>query len=528
MSRAIFRLTRDLSRRTNGSVSLLFALLTVIFFSFIGAAIDYSRWNNAQGRTADALDAALLNAARALQTSQGTETAMAVAQKVFDENAASRLKLSDPHLNITIAPDGLALDGRATGKVRTPFMALMRLPALHVTATSRVGFGNGSSGGGGGGGGTSELEISMMLDVTGSMCDDGSGPCNSSSKMDALKLASSDLINIVLKGNNSNARIALVPFATRIRLGPDNDAAAEALMKKVTDLDPTWTGWYKDWQNCTVTSGSTSETSGTWNCTSFNPQHAVNWRLGPCVTDRTGLDADKDTAPGSDAWLNGQDGTRRVLSWDSSDTPIAVGNEKGLTNADPSDQWNYNDAGICWDMDPKNVLMPLTNDKPALLARVNDLVGYGATAGTLGTAWSWYTLSPNWNSVWTGTEQPGSYADTVASGSSPPKLRKIAVLMTDGVYNSERGWLDQDTEQMAIKAKAVCTAMKAQGIEIYTVGFDLDALPPADKTRATALLTDCATSGPGLKHFYQALDAEQLKQAFRDIAMQLSQIYIAR
>lgn len=513
----------EFGKRQSGSVSLIFAAATVVLFSLIGGAVDYSRWNDARSRTADALDAALLNAARALQTSHTKEEAIAAAEKSFLDNAKSQLKVTNPKVSISVAADGTSLEGTAMGKIRTPFMGLMHLRALSVAATSKVGFGIGSGSGKGG----SDLEISMMLDVTGSMCNDGSGPCTTGTKIDGLKSAASDLVNIILKSGagSSAARIALVPFATYVRLGKDNDGPAETLMKKVTNLDATWSGWYKNWQNCNNSSGATSETAGTWNCTSFTPTHAANWRLAPCVTERTGAAAQTDAAPGSNAWILTMDSTRRQLSWDSSDTAIAVGDGKGQTKTDPSDLWNYNDSGTCWDMDQKNIVMPLTNDKSALLGRINDLVGYGGTGGTLGTLWTWYTLSPNWSSVWAASEAPGSYADTVPSGSTPPKLRKIAVLMTDGVYNAQRGWLDQDPVQMATDAKAVCANMKAKGIEIYTVGFDLDSLPAADRTRAIDTLQTCGTD---LQHFYEALNAEQLKQSFRDIAMQLAQIYVAR
>lgn len=97
--------------------------------------------------------------------------------------------------------------------------------------------------------------------------------------------------------------------------------------------------------------------------------------------------------------------------------------------------------------------------------------------------------------------------------------------MTDGVYNVHRGSRGSDPVLVSDNAKQICTNMKAQGIEIYTVGFDLDALPAADNARAIDTLQSCGTD---LSHFYEALDTAQLKQSFRDIAMQLSQLYIAR
>ena len=134
-------------------------------------------------------------------------------------------------------------------------------------------------------------------------------------------------------------------------------------------------------------------------------------------------------------------------------------------------------------------------------------------------------ISPNWSGIWTGTSAPGSYADVAHAAGEAPKLRKIAVLMTDGDYNTYRSWKDADAITVSNNAKAICANMKAQGIEIYTVGFDLDNLPPADRTRALDALQSCGTD---INHFYNALSAEQLKQSFRDIALQLTTLHLAK
>lgn len=512
-----------------GTVSLIFAALAVLLFSFIGAAVDYGRWSNASSRTVDALDAALLTAGRTLQTSQSQEEAITAAEQMFLEHAKSRLDLKNPKIEVALADNGTALEGTVSGRIVTPFMGLMNFDSLAVHAKSKVGFsvGAGSSKGG------SDLEISLMLDVTGSMCDDKSGPCTGGARMDAMKAAASDLVNIIMKGSavSSSARIALVPFSNRVRLGPSQTPSVEATMKKVTGLDHKWTGWF---QNCTASTyvpGATSEQPGSWTCTSYAVNHAVNWALIPCVTDRTGPAEATDAAPGANTWSNANDGGRAPESWDSSDTPLT--SDTGQTPGDPASHWNYDSTGKCWDTEEEDILMPLTNDKSALLDRINSLKAYGATAGALGTAWTWYTLSPNWSGVWPSASTPGSYSDLVASGSNPPKLRKIAVLMTDGLYNTTRSWIFDPADaghadeiaEIGTRAKQMCTNMKAQGIEIYTVGFDLDSLPPADKARAVDVLQTCGTD---ISHFYDALDAEQLKQSFRDIAMQLSQLYVAK
>ena len=74
-------------------------------------------------------------------------------------------------------------------------------------------------------------------------------------------------------------------------------------------------------------------------------------------------------------------------------------------------------------------LMPLTNDKARCMSKVKNLTAAGGTAGHLGTAWAWYTLSPNWNTLWPTANQ--------AAPKETAGLKKYAILMTDGEYNTE-------------------------------------------------------------------------------------------
>ena len=120
--------------------------------------------------------------------------------------------------------------------------------------------------------------------------------------------------------------------------------------------------------------------------------------------------------------------------------------------------------------------------------------------------------------------QPGPYADLAPTNANgKPKLRKIAVLMTDGDYNTFLTDKNATPQNVSNNAKAICTNMKAQGIEIFTVGFELDQLPAGKKAMAIDTLQSCGTD---IDHFYNSLDAVQLKTAFRDIALKLSELYV--
>lgn len=512
---------RSFDRCQNGAVTLMFGLFSLVLFGIVGAAVDYSRWVHAQTRTADVLDAAVLAAGRHLQSDpQNTAAALEIAEAYFNEGIKRNNLPAGQTATFAMSDNDMAINGSVNAKIKTPLLGILQFRDLPLVAGAKAMLATGGNGG-------SEIEVSLMLDVTGSMCADGEGPCTSSPKLDALKTAANDLVNIVIHNEgDSTARVALVPFSTRVRVGGYSqgldEATATLRMNQLTNLDTKWTGWFKECMEST--GGGASEGNGDWTCTREEIQHMENWKVMPCVTDRTGSQAFTDAAPGSNAWLNAHDGGRFPLSWDSSENAITTG--RGTVSADPASHWNFRDSGYCSDITEKNVIRPLTSSKTELKAAIDDLEAYGSTAGALGTAWAWYMLSPNWSSIWASESAPGSYSDLSAvSATGAPKLRKIAVLMSDGVYNTFRGWKEQDPVTVSNRAKTLCTNMKAQGIEIYTVGFNLDELSGADRDRAIDTLQSC---GSDVSHFYNALDSEHLKASFRDIAMKLSTLFLAK
>jgi hypothetical protein len=218
-----------------------------------------------------------------------------------------------------------------------------------------------------------------------------------------------------------------------------------------------------------------------------------------CVTERIGNDKYTDAAPTSTATYVGKGyfGT-------NTDTSCGVG--------------NFTD-------DEVNSVYPLSSDKDALKRRIDKLTTSGSTAGHLGTAWAWYLLSPNWNSVlgqaFSAAKPAGSYSDlTTTNAKGAPKLRKIAVLMTDGDYNINycKGVEAKNSDQSPdincnsengkslAQAGSLCSALKtplgsgnAAKIEVFTVGFQVS-------NSAKSFLQTCARWGArqGAPHAFPA------------------------
>jgi len=177
----------------------------------------------------------------------------------------------------------------------------------------------------------------------------------------------------------------------------------------------------------------------------------------------------------------------------------------------------------------RSSIEPLTNDKPKLRRKINSLTAGGYTAGHLGVAWSYYTLSENWGDLWKGPSRPEPYSTDT---------KKIVILMTDGAFNTfyhgttEAGNPDSPTgNQSALNsdtlARQLCTNMKsskkgAPGIEIYSIAF----LAPAN---AEATLRACANPDTDTQQYYFSADnGEELRNAFRTVASNIGRLRIAK
>src|SRR5262249_12351510 len=151
----------------------------------------------------------------------------------------------------------------------------------------------------------------------------------------------------------------------------------------------------------------------------------------------------------------------------------------------------------------------------------------------LGVAWGWYMLSPNFAGLW------DKEAENVPKSYTASELAKVLILMTDGEFNyatcngvssssinSSICTPDDADDNTADKhgafkqAEAMCDAMKEQDIIIYTVGLQLNTSLYADD-----FLLYCATSP---QHAFLADDNDELEDAFKDIAVSISKLRIAR
>lgn len=172
------------------------------------------------------------------------------------------------------------------------------------------------------------------------------------------------------------------------------------------------------------------------------------------------------------------------------------------------------------DFCPSATVVPLSADKEALQDQIGAYHADGTTAGHIGIQWTWYMLSPEWRGVLPAAAEPGAYHDK--------KVAKVAILMTDGEFNSafadvpeREGTTNVQKARSRNKAERLCKAIKDEGIEIFTIGFMLDS--------GKEVLRNCASPDTGsLRHFYEPDDGEELKATYKEIIDNVENLAIIR
>ncbi|MEO1322248.1 MAG: pilus assembly protein TadG-related protein [Pseudomonadota bacterium] len=213
-----------------------------------------------------------------------------------------------------------------------------------------------------------------------------------------------------------------------------------------------------------------------------------------CVWERDGDEKFTDAPPGPGNYLAAHSAWYKQYNANSPGGYWAVGfNEHG--------EQDYT-GSLCRTPAP----IELTNKRSDLDTYVSTLRADGSTAGHLGVAWTWYLISDRWSSVFDDTAAPAMYTNN--------DVQKAVILMTDGDFNvvGHRGQGDSATQ-----ARALCDGMKDKGIKIFAVAFKAPA-------QGQSVLSDCASSA---STYFNAANTDDLKAAYREIAVALSDLRIA-
>lgn len=208
---------RELFLRTEGQITILFALAAVPMMIAAGAAIDRIRLDNTRTEMQAALDAATLAAANA-ENRTNKEREM-LARKYFKSNFANAEEDSS---NFKV--DVTASTVMANVRIDFPmtFMSLVGIDRATIDITAEVmrPF-------------EGKAEVALVLDYSGSM--------NKKNKYQDMAAAAEGMIDELDKATKDNAlKIGLVPFSAMVYTSMNKDYVTQA------SAGATWTGCTQD------------------------------------------------------------------------------------------------------------------------------------------------------------------------------------------------------------------------------------------------------------------------------------------
>ncbi len=502
---------RSFRHSVAGGISTMLAVSALPLTVLLGTAVDMTAAETTKQTLAQAVDAASLAVAREVWDGNPT-TAQTVGLNYLKANLPTTLQNKITSSSFTMN-DSLVI-GQATITRPTLMMSMVGQPNISVSAYAQAIRS------------AKYVEVALALDNTGSMAG---------TKIEALRAAAKSLIEILF-GNQSNPehlKVAVVPYVTTVNIKNEHYQAS----------------WMDTNAQNSRHGENFDESAGPVNhFTLYDQMPNADWK--GCVESRPMPYDISDDAPNS--------GTPNTLFvpylWPDEPPAGGSGNEydnnyytndrapSGSTAAQKqrhTAKYTYtansiDEVGPITSGPNKSCpepLTPLTNDKARLLSAINAMGVWddGGTNGAIGLSWGWAVLSPG-----EPFSQGAAYSDN--------ETRKILVMMTDGENQIWGGWdnhnkshyngygylalnhlstTNKDTAKGKINDRmtALCNNIKAQGITIYTVVFQVSG------TALKNTYKSCASS-PSM--FFDSPSENTLKSNFRVIAREIADLRISK
>lgn len=463
------RLLLDAADNQRGVVAIAFAFGLLLLVIALLGAVDVAGVSSARNTLQDALDNATVAVGAANTSNQATIDRVGGAY--FNAELVRSGKLANAH--VTFTPGSTTITGQATAVFTPIFISIVSGSPITLTANSQVTRGIDQT-----------VELALVLDTTGSM---------SGSKITTLKSAATSLVTTLTAQGTTAIKIAVIPFANYVNVG-------------VAARNQSWTNVPADYSTTSTSTPSCSYNtcqSSTYSCTQYNdgvPYQATCTNYFNCVA-------------------------HNYVPCPGPKTTTSNYTFRGCVGSPPYPQ-NVRD------MDPlrkypgflnltcTTQLTPLTNNVTTVKNAITALSASGATYIPAGLAWGLNALSQ---------VSPLTEADAYDTTNPNRKPRKILILMTDGantqLYRATNGAHDISPASgvRAIQADTwtgeLCTNIKTQKIEVYTVAFQVGA----DQI-AKDLIKNCATDAA---HYYDATDNAALTAAFANIGASIQALHIS-
>jgi Flp pilus assembly protein TadG len=473
-----------------GNFAILTGIVLTTVTMAVGMAVNTAQSYHVKSSLRSALDAAVTSTAYDITTGRiKPDDAQANVEKFLNINGRAVFSTQGEYTLLPVVVDTTARTIAATAYANVdlafPFFG-MEDPRVTIESAALYS--------------DKQIEVAMMLDVTGSMAKSGNV-----NKIQDLKDAAENAVEELLKDQDPakpRVRVALIPYASGVNTG---DLSANVFFERKGDLD------IPPAQGSAIIKAATGKTE--------LPSYATYRKIvadaypapsgTKCASERKLLDGTADRS--SDA----PDTVRKNKSGE--DYYAMVNSDNAMTAGGTS---------VC----PAAPIIPLTADAGALLESIGDFKASGYTGGAIGIQWTYYMLSSKWRDV---IKDAG--LGTGPSPANSKRLAKVAILMTDGQFNTAYAGVSSDYNKQGnlarSNAEAICANMRNDGIEIFTIGFDLNnpKMSASERDAAKSVLKNCASKEPiGTKHYFEATTGEELDAAFQAIIANTEKIALTK
>ena len=541
-----------LSLGRRGATTAVVAVVAIVLFGFAGFALDLTRSWMVSARLKTSVDAAALMAARRID--QGTRDAEATA--LFWVNWRRNLAAGTNYLGASTAnPTITQLDsnrvqvsGTATvGTTLFSVIARQNVTVTEVSVATRQ---------------TNGLELAIVLDQTSSM--NATAASGSGTKLQAAQSAVGTLLDILYAGADTqqNLWVSVVPFSRTVNVGTSNTA-----MLNQTGMP---TGWsLANWSGCVEARFPVNDLTDVAPTTA--PLRPYFWQS---TYQRVGTtNAGNCSTTGTTYAYAAVAGTRYCYGDNDWGAPSLASNPSYTYLRNQGMAAYTGGAGPAAAAAGPNFMcalspiQPLTASRATVQAAVNAItapIRSGGTAIPAGLQGAWYTLSPNWTlgSVWQNPNPAGG--PTLPMAYNTRNMRKAVIILTDGdnnwqpntsysanvrapaasgtagvasellysAYGRAATWTaaglspavsagnqTQGDAAMDSRTAQLCTLMKAQGILVYVIGFEVG-------TAAQRTMLQTCSSGVS-QYYFESPTTAELNAAFTAIANQLSSLRLS-
>lgn len=470
------RAVGDFATNDRGNFAIVFGVAAPMLALAIGFAVDTVQLMNAKSALREAVDAAVTSTARSITLGDITEQeAPKTVMAFLTANSTGGVLSYDEIVLDSLTIDKTARTVEAAAHVDVP----LYFPIFGMQKTRRV------ANVGAALYSDKQIEVAMMLDVTGSM---------KGQKIEDLKLAAENAVKALLKANKDaskpRVRVAIVPYAEAVNTGRLADTVFVE-QKGGPDLPP-----------------------------AIDEPILVSATTPPdkCATERKMKNGSADYSDDSPE--------QQRLNKDNKLYFAKINRDDRITEV--KDKSGKVIGTKC----PAAELVALTADQQKLLDTISDFKADGVTAGGIAAQWGYYMLSPRWRQTIANAGAGSGPADFNAS-----KVGKVAILMTDGAFNTAFAGVPVSTdknnqpqsdqgEKSRTYAEGICANMKKDGISVFTIGF---ALPSSESSQARTVLKNCAsTDTSSMKHFYDVSTGPELDAAFKEIVANTERLALTK